>query len=361
MINTSTYGIFNFSFETIKSKYGAEITIGLLIYLFVSYLKGFIYVGVSFLSNYISDIAVVMLGVIPILFLLIPNRVDFIWQKSFPLTTTLWVIATIIPALEIRVIFIVLGTGLLYGSLRYNFIRLNVENPQYALLTFIMIDLIFKSPSRGIDPLIVSSIFQTIFILLVVVPILYMDFTKIEIKEPMNPKTRFGRVSIMAFFGMVFVSILLFFNPGVASLLINTNSVFSQLYIFAFTGIFVVIIDLFYKPLTRFNLFLVPISILIVLFSMYTYPWDGWGWVWPVGLLFMMYLLTVLLDQILTITDEDSLSYSVLFTIGIVIILFLGLQLLTSDSQVFRWLLVGLFSFLSFLSTVGMITRGEHS
>ena len=337
-------------------EYETEVKTGILFFMFLSYLRGFIFVGTSFLNSMYSTTVVALFGIIPLFFLLIPSSVSKLWEFSVEITSILWFLAIITPNLFFRTIIIMVGTGITYGGLRRILTGQKFKQPIFAVAITVALDLIFRVPTKGADPLASASLIQVIFAVFFLFLVLLVG----KSMDIDNDTTKSDIPSIAAVIGIFFVGfdyMMFFANPGVLTLIFGLSAEISTLY---FTIITVVIaLDYLCRDFKQYFKFFGPLFVILMAVSILTYPWYNLIYLFGlVGYLSTLFVLVLLFRQV---TQDNSISprvYSITFVVSLLLILAIGLQMITTDGMIWYYITAGLSVVSSIMALIPIMREG---
>lgn len=204
-----------------------SFALGILLYLYVSFTRGFIYIAVSVLINFLPNAAAAGLGLLPLFGLFISTK-HKLWSNTLPIIILLWILAIFIPFLPLRFVILIIGLALVYGNLRYVIItstkNQTVSEISLAIVFTVLLDFSMKSANRGIDPMVFSHLQgYLIASILGVILFLFMFSNKetifvSEFSSSIENQKSLGRnLALVGLFLNIFLYLFYFANSGFLS------------------------------------------------------------------------------------------------------------------------------------------------
>ncbi len=350
-----------------------SFALGILLYLYISFTRGFIYIAVSVLINFVPDAVAAGFGILPLFGLIISTK-HKLWANSLPIIILLWLIAIFIPILPLRFVLVIIGLFLVYGNLRYMIIThvqsQNISEISLAVVFGVLLDFSMKSPNRGIDPIVAPYLHgYLISSVLTIILFLYMYSNKDSVvlddfSSSFKNKNSLGRnLAVIGLFLNLFIYIFYFANSGYLSFIatsfdITISSSMAIFVVSIVTGSIAISIHQLENYWTDKKLLFSAISGLLTLLAVLTYPWLEFFVVfWILGIIGNVFLVSISLVNASKLPLYSTRWFSISVALGALLAIVFILLSLQGDSlmiQLIIALLAIIFTFLSVVLTKAM-------
>lgn len=345
-----------------------SFVLGILLYLYLSFTRGFIYIAVSVLINFLPDAVAAGFGILPLFGLIISTK-HKLWSNSLPTIILLWLVAIFIPFLPLRFVFVIIGLFLVYGNLRYMIITntkgQNISEISLAVVFAVLLDFSMKSPNRGIDPIVFSYIHGYIIsAALAVLLFLFMNSNKDSVtlddfSLTIENKNSLGRnLAVIGLFLNIFIYLFYFANSGFVPFIATSfdTTISSSMAIFIVsivTGSIVITIHQLENYWTDKKLVLSIVSGIFTLLAVFTYPWlEFFVVLWILGIAGNVFLITISLVNASNLPLYSTRWFSISFLLGAVLAIVFVLVSLQGDGLILQLIIATLAIAFTFLSVV---------
>ena len=332
---------------------------GVVLYLFISFIRGFIYIAVSLLINIISNNTIILiLAMLPVLFLFVPRTYKMIWLKLFPYLFVLWMLSVIIPIIQVQILFVSIGLILVYGMIRWIYLEHLDKTPRssifYVPMWMLALDLLIRSLNRGVDPQIHSYPFVYFVVIIITICFYFFivankDHLQVISDSPkhqiIDVKTIFARnLSIFGTFLNLLVYLIYFANPGVLTSALGVNSKTATSVLFFSILLILSLIQLKIKYLMeKYPIYLQLITSITLVSSILLFPWYKWNVIFMLcGIFSWIILFMSTLYYADGVDDHQSMSISFSISFGIIFIIIILYQMLVVESIILHIIIVGL-------------------
>ena len=366
--SASTKSIDRLAYFKLDERLYRSFALGILLYLYVSFTRGFIYIAVSVLINFVPDAAAAGFGILPLFGLIISTK-HKLWSNSLPIIILLWLIGIFIPYLPLRFVIVMIGLFLVYGNLRYliitNSIDTNISEISFAVVFAILLDFSMKSPNRGIDPIVFSYIHgYVIASALAVLLYLYLNSNKDSIilddySSSIENQRSLGRnLAVIGLFLNLFIYLFYFANSGFLSFVATSfdTTISSSMAIFIVgivTTTIAIIIHQLENYWTHKKLELTIVSGIFSLLAVITYPWlEFLIVIWVLGIGGNLFLINISLANASNLPLYSTRWFSISFVLGAVLAVLFVLLSLPSGELILQLVIVILAITFTLLSAV---------
>ncbi|MHA2252637.1 MAG: hypothetical protein ACXAD7_19900 [Candidatus Kariarchaeaceae archaeon] len=351
-----------FSYERINKQLQLDplvfrsIAFGLILFLYFSITRGFIYVAVSFLVEDLGNLPTAGLGLVPLLVLLFPMDAKKIWINLLPYSIVVWLLSTYISNLIVQLLLLLVGFAITYGSLRYLLLIKQDANYSQAIIWLFLMDQGIRAANRGMDPtmgLNIISVFLISSFAIFTFFLLHINKPSMDVKiEKTSEDVLSSNLAVIALLLNLLAFFIFFANPGVLGLNLewySSSSItfLSMLNVGVVYGLY--ILQPKWKP---FEKYIMPTAAILLLLSVVTFPWYDLAIIlWIAGLFACVIFLIESLDLF---TTSGNWSFTGIIVIGIILNIGLLLQILVTEAP-FLFLLVailgGLFTNLAYFTS----------
>lgn len=345
-----------------------SFALGTLLYLYLSFTRGFIYIAVSVLINFMPDAVAAAFGILPLFGLLISTK-HKLWSNSLPTIILLWLIAILIPILPLRFIIVIIGLFFVYGNLRYMIITNtkseNISEITLAMVFAILLDFSMKSPNRGIDPIVFSYLHGYIISsALALLVFLFMYFNKDSVilddysSSTENQKSLGRNFAVIGLFSNIFIYLFYFANSGFLSFIATSfdTTISSSMAIFIVsivTGSISISIHQLENYWIDKKIVLSIISGLFTLLAVITYPWlEFYFLIWLMGAIGTIFLITISLINASKLPLHNTRWFTISLALGALLAIIFVLISLQGDNLIIQLIITILAIIFTFLGLV---------
>ncbi len=312
--------------------------LGLMLFFYLSFTRGFIYVAVSFLVEDLGEYLTASLALIPMLALALPNKYYTLRINIFPFSVIVWLLASYVSILELQLILLLLGFAIVYGNIKFIFQINQNHNSRYdytaSVLWVVIIDQAIRSVNGGSDPTMgmstISTIITTLFTIIVFI-YLFTNRNRIELVDQIDNLPHYSsNMAILAFFFNLLAFFLFFANPGVISLNLNWYDPSVITFFSLVNGLIVYLLYHFRIRWMNYKRLVYPIAAMVLVFSIWLFPWFDLKIIfWILGYSACIVLLIASADAY---GKGSNLGITTAIIVGIVINIILILQILLTEA-----------------------------
>lgn len=350
----------NLRYLNVDSQAFANITLGMTIYLMLSFMRGFIPVTIGFILELpgVTNEVAALFGIIPMISFFLFRFVQSRYNQFLRSSIIVWLLAIIMPNLLLKFILILIGMYISYSLILFLLtLKTSSESIIESILVMIFIDFTLKSINRGNDPIASYNSISIIFVLILTILFSLLNYVNIQNLEinPIEFQSFKSVSSIMSGLstGGFFLSLLVYFvffsNPGIITLSLNESDQFViSAYIIGATTIAFLAYYFYQSYETTLPLFFG--HCIILLLSVLLVPWEGVSFVFL--LIGFFSLVNILLYNVSKMPTSISQSTSAYYFISLLFFLLFLFLIISEDGTILPIIftvMAGVFSLGSYL------------
>ncbi|MHA2172562.1 MAG: hypothetical protein ACXAB7_22040 [Candidatus Kariarchaeaceae archaeon] len=306
-----------------------NLSLGAVLFLYLSFTRGFTYVAISFLVDDLGNNLTLFLGIIPmIIFGLFAHKQSF-WISILPFSIVLWLVATYIEVLIIKLFLILIGFVFIYGLI-YTILSVTSDGTtDFSVTVFwlVLFDQINRTINFGKDPLMGMEVLTVILISAIgIVLFVFLWSNRSTLNDnalvATAPKS-FNYIGGFAFFMSLLAYFIFYANSGVLGINLGWYGALPLTTMSLINGVSIYLLILFKNTWEKYTDFIVPLASLGFIISIITFPWHGFYLIfWLIGTLSCFWLLIMSINMFGITRSKGFVAVILIGTLANMTILF---------------------------------------